>query len=416
MIFSWHPDESPPLIEAHSKAKLDVLRSYLRAYLDRLNVNPHREEFKLDLVDGFAGGGTFRDVEGVVSGTPLIMLEESEEARESLNRRRTNPLRFDCKYYFVDKDSAHIDHLKKILDERGYHVDGDRIVAVNKRFEEVADDIIAEISRRQPRAGRSIFLLDQTGFAQVELELVARIFRKLPAAEVILTFAADALINFLEETPSIIKAVAPIALPQAQIRELIEQRDGKGGRALVQRTLYDHIRTRTGATYVTPFFIRPRRSRRALWFLHLSRHPTARDVMIQRHWEISNTFEHYGPGDFGMLGWEGLYSRTLPLFRFTGLDADQMRAKLLNSLPEKLFGLVSENPITVDTMRHMLANKTAARFSDLDETVLQLFRERELRILDPDGKVRSHSLRRLRPSDQIALPDTLLLPGFSRRR
>ena len=129
MIFRWHPDESPPQIEAHSKAKLDVLRSYLRAYLDRLNVNPHREEFKLDLVDGFAGGGTFRDAKGVVSGTPLIMLEESEEARERLNRRRTNPLRFDCKYYFVDKESAHIDHLKKILDERGYHVDGERIVA-----------------------------------------------------------------------------------------------------------------------------------------------------------------------------------------------------------------------------------------------------------------------------------------------
>ena len=57
MPFRWHPDESPPPIEAHSKAKLDVLRSYLRAYLDKLNVNPYREEFKLDLVDGFAGGG-----------------------------------------------------------------------------------------------------------------------------------------------------------------------------------------------------------------------------------------------------------------------------------------------------------------------------------------------------------------------
>ena len=416
MLFKWHPDESPPQIEAHSKAKLDVLRSYLHAYLDRLNVNPHREEFKLDLVDGFAGGGTFLDGKGVVSGTPLIMLEESAKAKERLNRRRTNPLRFDCKYYFVDKEAAHIDHLKKVLDERGYEVDGESIVVINKRFEIVIDDIIAEIRRRQPRAGRSIFLLDQTGFAQVALELVARIFRELPAAEVILTFAADALVNHLAETPSLIKAVAPIALPEARIHELIKQRDGDGGRALIQRTLCDHIRTVTRATYDTPFFIRPSRSRRALWFLHLSRHPTARDVMIQRHWETSNTFEHYGRGDFGMLGWEGLYSKTLPLFHFSGLDAEQMRAKLLNSLPEKLFGLVSEHPITVDTMRHMLANKTAARFSDLDETVLQLFRERELRILDPDGKVRSHTLRRLRPSDQIALPDTLLLPGISRRR
>ena len=58
--FKWHPDEPPPLIEEHSKAKLDVLRSYLRAYFDRLNVNPARDEFKLDLIDGFAGGGTFQ--------------------------------------------------------------------------------------------------------------------------------------------------------------------------------------------------------------------------------------------------------------------------------------------------------------------------------------------------------------------
>ena len=71
----------PPPIEEHSKAKLTVLRSYLRAYFDRLNVNPNREEFKLDLVDGYTGGGIFRDGSDIVSGTPLIMLEESKAAR-----------------------------------------------------------------------------------------------------------------------------------------------------------------------------------------------------------------------------------------------------------------------------------------------------------------------------------------------
>ena len=28
--------------------------------------------------------------------------------------------------------------------------------------------------------------------------------------------------------------------------------------------------------------------------------------MIQRHWENLNTFEHFGRGDFGMLGWDAL--------------------------------------------------------------------------------------------------------------
>ena len=137
--------------------------------------------------------------------------------------------------------------------------------------------------------------------------------------------------------------------------------------------------------------------------------------MIQCHWDISNTFEHYGPGDLGMLGWEGLYSRTLPLFHFEELEVLKMQEQLLNSMPGELFGLASETPVTGDVMRHMFANRTAARFTDLDKVILTLAREKEIEIRAPDGKVRSRTLRHLRPDDRIAFPDTLLLPGISRR-
>ena len=416
MSFEWHPDEPPPRIEAHSKAKLEVLRSYLREYFDRLNVNPQREEFKLDLIDGFAGGGTFLDGSTVLPGTPLVMLEETEAARTRLNVERVKRLHIDCKFYFVDKQKAHTDHLRKVLAEHGYHIDDDRIVVRNALFEDEFEGILNSIRQRQPRSGRAIFLLDQTGFSQVELALVSRIFDDLPAAEVILTFAADALVNHLAQTPQIAKAVAPLQLTDSQIQDLIQYRDGDGGRALVQRTLRNHARIITGATYDTPFFIRPGGSRRALWFLHLSQHPTARDVMIQRHWDLHNTFQHYGRGDFGMLGWDTLKdSETLPLFQFGELDQQQMQKQLLESLPRELFGLVSEQPVTMDALRHMLANRTAARFSDLDETIVTLVGEREFEILNPDGKVRSRSLKRLGPTDRVALPSTLWLPGFSRR-
>ncbi len=415
-VFNWHPNEAPPSIEAHSKAKLNVLRSYLRAYFDRLNVDPRREEFKLDLIDGFAGGGTFLDENSVLSGTPLIMLEETEKAKNRLNRKRVKRLHIDCKFYFVDKEEAHTDHLRKVLAERGHKVDDDRIVVRNGLFKDEIEDILISIRRRQPRAGRAIFLLDQTGFSQVKLALVSRIFNELPAAEVILTFAADTLVNLLSETPQMAKAVSPIQLTDTQIRELIQHRDGYGGRPLVQRALREHVRIFTGAVYDTPFFIRPEQSRRALWFLHLSRHPTARDVMVQRHWAIQNTFEHYGPGDFDMLGWDVLRdSETLQLFQFQEGDAEQMRSQLLKSLPRELFGLASEQPVTVDVLRHMLANRTAACFSDLDRIVLQLVGEGEFEILNPEGKARSRRLKQLSSTDRIALPSTLVFPGWSRR-
>ena len=160
MDFRWHPNEPPPQIEQHSKAKLDVLRSYLRAYIDKLNQSPQREIFKIALVDGFAGGGTYLQQGEIVSGSPLVMLEEIDAAEERLNQLRTKPLNFECKFHFVDVETPHTDHLRNVLTERGYRIDGDKITIHNSSFENVADEIIEDIRQHQPRAGRAIFLLD----------------------------------------------------------------------------------------------------------------------------------------------------------------------------------------------------------------------------------------------------------------
>ncbi len=414
MPFKWHPNEPPPPIEAHSEAKLRVLRSYLSAYFDRLNRNVAREEFKIDLVDGFSGGGTYRTTSGVVSGSPLIMLEETRAAEDRLNIKRNKPLQFDSKFYFFDAERNHIAHLRKVITDQGYLNLDERIVIRNLAFEDALQDTIEEISRRQPRAGRAIFLLDQTGYSQVPLQLAARIFQRLPAAEIILTFAVDALINFLELNQQMIKALTPLDLTESEIADLIAMRDGDGGKAIAQRALRSHIRSVVGAYFDTPFFIRPQVSRRALWFLHLSRHPTARDVMVQRHWDLENTFEHFGPGDFDILGWDALQGKSLPIFNFSELDAQHMRSQLPNSLVRKTHSLAKEQSLTVDGLRYALANETAATFRDIDRALITLFKENEIEIRNSNNKPRPKSIRKLNPTDQISIPKQMKLPGFSR--
>lgn len=93
-----------------------------------------------------------------------------------------------------------------------------------------------------------------------------------------------------------------------------------------------------------------------------------------------------------------------------------MREQLLGALPAELHALVVEEPVTLQTMRHVLANRTAARFSDLDGTVIELARAQEVDILNADGKLRSRSLRRLRSDDRIAMPRKPLLRGLSFRQ
>lgn len=413
MSFEWNPNERPPVIEEHSRAKLTVLRDYLRAYFDKLSVGLPRDEFKLDMIDGFAGGGTFLEDNKIIDGTPLIMLEESNAAKCRLNEGRTKPIHFDFRYYFIDKKRAHIDHLEKVLRSRGYQTDDGEINVLCDQFENVTEKILREIVRRQPIAGRSIFLLDQCGYSRVKFSVIQSILRRLPTAEVILTFASDILINTLSERHSFIKSVAPVGLTQARINELIQRRDdGDRDRALVQRALRGEIRANTGATYDTPFFIRPRKSRRALWFLHLSRHPTARDVMIRCHWSNSNIFEHYGTGDFEMLGWDALRSeKTLNLFQFGEIENIELREALCNTMPPELFSLASGEPVTFDAVKRELANKTAARFSDLEAIILELFRGKEIEILGADGKHRTPRLTTLRPHDRIKMPEqSILLP------
>ena len=115
-----------------------------------------------------------------------------------------------------------------------------------------------------------------------------------------------------------------------------------------------------------------------------------------------------------MLGWDALTSGsgTLPLFNFGQLDAEEMRRDLLTSMPKELYALAEENPISVETMRHLFANSTAARFSDLDATILDLAQAKEFTILNALGKERKSKPRRLQSTDRIAVPTQRTFSGF----
>lgn len=413
--FSWSPGHTPPPLESHSEAKLRVFRGYLQKYFERLTINPAMDFLNLSLIDGFCGGGSFSQNGDVAVGTPLIMLQEVERAREHLNRGRRKPLNLNVKFYFNDIESLHIEYLNSELLRHGYlgRIGTDIQITCNS-FHDALPSILQDIKNRH-RGGRSIFLLDQCGYTHVALHSIRSIFDRLPGAEVILTFAADALVNFLNDRPDFTKAMLPLELTHERLSDLLEMSDGRGGRALIQRILRDHLRIHTGAKYDTPFFIRPAISRRSLWFVHLSNHPTARDVMLKEHWAEGNTFIHHGPGDLGMLGFDAFMSGGLFDFIFDD-DADRRtRAQLLSQLPEEIAGRTVDAPITVDGFHREIANRNAATRDKIEDILLELWDAKELSILASNGKERSRSTRRLRPGDLISIPDAPTFPGLFRR-
>ena len=190
--YTW--EDGPEAIAQHSIAKHRILQSYLSAYFQTLAGGQRRDEFKLTLVDGFAGGGLYyhEDTKALVEGSPFIFLNAAREAEFEINRNRTKPVRFDISHFFVEARRSAFLHLEKSLREADYGSRiGNDIHLCHGKFEDESDRIIKFIVQKSPRNGRSIFALDQFGYKTVPTSLIRKILHTLPGAEVILTFAVD---------------------------------------------------------------------------------------------------------------------------------------------------------------------------------------------------------------------------------
>src|SRR5262249_53577926 len=150
---------------------------------------------------------------------------------------------------------------------------------------------------------RCIFLLDQYGYSEVNLDTLRKIFRCLPYAEVILTFAVDAMINYMNETPQYIKVTEKLGLEIDVVPNLLQYKHQRGWRLIIQSKLYRALMRHLyiPGLFTTNFFVKSSESSRAYWILHLSFHPRARNEMVILHWKLQNHFVHDGNSGFNML-------------------------------------------------------------------------------------------------------------------
>ena len=310
--FEWQVGGPLPFLDDHSGAKLRLYGNYLERYFPTVVRSPALPQLKITIVDGFCGGGAYRDKTGMVDGSPLVLLKSIDQARRRLSSSRNTPFVLDARFHFIDRDRRAIDHLKYVLAQNGYLTQiGQTIELHTGSFADVYPGIRAEIeSRTRSGVGRSIFILDQKGYKEAPLSIVRDIMSRFGKAEVLLTFAVDHLIDYMADSPEFRAAVAPLDIEPRQIRDwLAEKRQQRPGyeRYAVQRFLKDHILAASGASYISPFFLRSAKSAKDMWVVHLSHHPTARNVMVDSHYGIATVSRH--PGSGGLEGWLRRYNK-----------------------------------------------------------------------------------------------------------
>jgi three-Cys-motif partner protein len=336
--YEWKLGQSLPVLGAHSVAKHDISEQYVGIYIERLTRTPSQTMLNLTIVDGFSGGGLYRRGSAEVDGSPLRLLAAVETADRSLNAARAKGFAVKADFFFIDENPHHIAFLIDVLRKRGYGSRLDQDIFVRQAlFEEACPDVLAHIQKKGT-AHRSLFFLDQYGWSDVRLQTIRTILSTLKNPEILLTFAVDALIDFLSVKTAETQALLNIELDREDVRDLMGLSTGDGWRFLIQNGLYRHIQARTGSRFYTPFFIHSVQAHRSYWLLHLSNHRQARDEMGKLHWRLNNRFQHHGGAGFHALGFDPSRDLRQGLLPFM-FDDDAMKrseAAVLEQLPRMI--------------------------------------------------------------------------------
>jgi three-Cys-motif partner protein len=408
--YDWK--DGPASLAQHSVAKHELLRSYLAAYFPTLVSSPSQEELRLTIVDGFAGGGVYHHATSgeLMLGSPFICLEAAKEAEAIINLSRPKRVAFNVDFVFVERDASAANYLSGALKAREYgsRVEKD-IWLLHGDFNTHANRIIENVKKKTPRSGRAIFILDQYGYKQVPMQLLARIFEELPRAEVILTFNVDSFSSYATDKGGKSK-LDEIGLPNLfhgrSLNDIKEnQRDW---RAFIQSQLYPRIVRSTGARFHTPFFIRSSKGHGDFWLVHLSMHQKARDVMTEVHWEKSNTFIHYGGEGLDMFK-IGYITNADERFTQQGklgyeFDDDARKRtieKLHTDIPSLIYG--HDEGLSFETLHATTCNDTPATARIYKETLGSLAKLSEIEIISPAGQ-RKTAAGQIKADDRILPP------------
>lgn len=389
--YLWVPGRAPPPLDPHSEAKHHLFRAYLNAYVNRLTRRPQQDRLRMTVVDGFSGGGVYASADGSeVSGSPMILLREAAAAEAAVQLERTKPFDLSVDFVFVDESRSHCEFLRQQM-AKTPEVQGmaARAKVVCSTFAAAYDGIEAEILGRRG-ARRALFFLDQYGYSDAPLALVRRILANIAGAEVILTFAVDALINYLSETDRFAKAVQPVELSRDDISRLkrMWDADESSARYVVQNALFGHISRVTGAKYSSPFFVRSDSSNRAYWLVHLSKHHTARDVMGEIHWEVQNSSLHYGREGLLSLGFDAAHTGPSLPFHFDADARTRSMTRVDEEAPELIYDAARSGggPIRFEGFLARLCSHTPVTRRMLQERLVAMRAAGEIEITGADGR------------------------------
>lgn len=391
--YNWNLEEDLPDIDDHSLVKLEIIENYIGIYLRYLSKGLFTN-VKLTVVDGFSGGGLYKNN---ITGSPIRIKKAIETTTKiiAFEKEQSNcpPATFDIDFRFIEKNIFAHEHLKVILGDYGYLCNNTECIL--GEFSNNLDQLIIDIQKKN-RNGRAIFILDQYGYSDAPIRDINKIFTTLNKAECILTFSIDSLIDYLSEHNA--KLLENLGLSKRDCEQILDIReDTNFSRSKIQPILYKAIVDASGAPYYTPFFIKSDNTSRAYWLFHFSSHSTARDEMIKLHWKEQNTFQHFGRAGLQMLlGYDS--KRQENLFEFNNFAKERSIDTLGIEIPKLIKQLKTTS---FGTLKNIIVNETPASFDLIKESLSESINSGEIEFKSEDGKSKRRKYTTIHDKDIV---------------
>lgn len=402
------------VLEEHSKRKLKILREYFSKYLTVRCGLPRQEKFRLAIVDGFAGGGRYKCG---TSGSPLVFIEELQQAADTLNIARAaqgaSPLVIDCLLILNDASEEagrvlrdNVEPLRAAISDTTPRL----ILSVvyhSRKFEELYPEIKAKLLAE--KYSSVLFNLDPCGHSHVERKTIVDIIRSFKSVEIFYTLMISALLAFLQKADAeqLNRQLRHVDLSADQLDRLDDVISRKEWLGTGEKIVFDAYQN--CASFVSPFSINNPKGWR-YWLLHFSSMYRARQVYNNVLHDNSTEQAHFGRSGLEMLSYNpDDERRSLYLFDQNGRAI--ARDQLMDDIPRLISN--SGDAMTVPEFYEAIYNGTPAHSDDIHQALIE---SPDIEVITPTGGER-RSANAISIEDVIRVkPQKSFFDTFSRDR
>ncbi len=387
-------------LDEHSKTKHSIVRQYFRQYLITRCKLPQREKFRLAIVDGFSGGGLYKNGE---YGSPIIFIDTLISTTNEMNIHRASqgmkPIDVECLLIFNDYEEQAIKQLQQNVTPHLLRAKDEckNLYLKDEYHSEKFEDIYPEIKQRliSAKCSNVLFNLDQCGYSHVKSSTLRDIVNSWRSSEVILTFMIESMLAYLSpddeksgatlepelqgKVSSILRESSTLSKPQwlGEVEQIV------------------HVYFRGCAKHVSPFSINNPSGWR-YWLMHFANSYRARQVYNDiLHQQEGALQAHFGRSGLKMLSYDPREEGQLYLFNKNSRES--AKEELYEDIPRLI--AESGDALPIHSFYEAAYNETPAHSDDIHEMMIE---NPDVEIITESGGERRKP-NTIRPEDTIKL-------------